>query len=617
MYGRQKVINPLLGVYYGIFAAGYIGLGLLLLIFEYMQVINGHITYAMTLVAFVLACGIAFAATTRSSDEFFASGRRVPAGLNGLVILMVSVGGAGLSGLVGSAYFLGIDSYALLLGLLAGVMLAGILMAGFVRKSGAYTISSFFEIRYASRMAGVISALCLLLPTAALALAELALVKQLGPFVLGLSAEMSMLVIAGGALLLVLPGGVRSMSWSQCALAIVLLLGLIVPLVIISLQYTNLPLAQMTYGSLIEDLAKFEAVGGEPLADQGDHWRNLLGGEAQLSALSFSGGVRAFGPVETLTLFFVMAAGIAGMPALLMRASVTASVFEARKSFAWGTALVGLLILTIPAYVVFMRYMLFDPQAKILLSSLPSWASDLQSIGLFAGEDVDSNGQLSPREMLLGRDGVFVGLPMVADLNKTLQSVTFAALLAAAFGGLTARIMTLAQLFIRDLNPQKAALEADVVGTKSLIWARLVVVLVGAVLLIAALQMEIDAFRLFMVAVLLSAMIFFPALLLSIWWRGMTVTGLLLLFSVGTTLGIGLLVITNMGAEAGPFGLDLMVLAPFGLIASLLIGIIGSVIGPKPTGRDLEMLSEIRTPGGEAVYDRMLRLAMPRRGAGK
>jgi cation/acetate symporter len=178
MLGNRRMINPLLGVYYGIFTAGYIGLGVLLLILEYMGVIEGHISYAMTAVAFVLAGIIALAATTVTSDDFFTSGRRVPAGLNGLVILVVTFGGVGLSAVLATLFFLGIDGYGMMLGMLGGVMLSGVLAAAFIRKAGAYTLASFFEIRYNSRFAGVLAGLALLLPVALLALAELTLLTK-------------------------------------------------------------------------------------------------------------------------------------------------------------------------------------------------------------------------------------------------------------------------------------------------------------------------------------------------------------------------------------------------------------------------------------------------------
>lgn len=614
MLGSRRLVNPLLGVYYGIFTAGYIGLAVLLLILEYMGVIEAHISYALTAAAFFLAAVIAIAATTRTSDDFFTSGRRVPAGLNGLVILVVSLGGAGLSGLLGAVFFLGIDGYGLMLGLLAGVILSGVLIAACLRKAGAYTLASFYEIRYGCRLAGAFSSLFLLVPMLLFALAELTLLKNLAPFILGISRELAMLAVGGAVLLLLLPGGVRSMSWSHCALAIVVLIGLMLPLVLISLDLTNLPLAQMTYGSLIEDVAKFESVSKS--AELRPVWPLLVAGEGQPVRLSFIGGERALGAGEIAAMFFIIAAGVASMPAVLARSGVTYRVYEARKSFAWGAALIGLVILTVPAYAVFMRYMLFDPQSKFLLSSLPEWADSLSRIGLLQFVDADDNGALSPRELYFKRDAVLIGLPMMAGLSQTLQSLIFAGLMAAAVGGLSARVLSISQNIARDLNPRKAALEADVVGTRSLLWTRLVIVVVTAGLGYLAYLIRLDAFQLFTAAVLMAALIVFPALVFSLWWRGMTKYGLILMQLSGLLLGGGILALTAGGIEPGPMGLSLFEMAVPGMLIVCLFGWLAGVVGPKATAEDLEAISEIRMPGGEVMYDRMLRLAMPRRGIG-
>lgn len=614
MLGSRRMVNPLLGVYYGIFTAGYIGLAVMLLILEYMGVIEGHINYALTATAFFLAAVIAIASTTRSSDEFFTSGRRVPAGLNGLVILVVSLGGAGLSGLLGTVFFLGIDGYGLMLGLLAGVMLSGVLIAACLRKAGAYTLASFYEIRYSSRFAGALSSLFLLVPMMLFALAEFTLLKTLAPFILGISGELAMLAVGGAVLLLLIPGGVRSLSWSHCALAIVVLLGLMLPLVLISLDLTNLPLAQMTYGSLIDDVAKFETV--SKTAEIRPVWPLLIGGEGQPVRLSFIGGERALGVTEIMAMFVVFAAGIAGMPAVLARSGVTFSVFEARKSFAWGAALLGLVILTVPAYAVFMRYMLFDPQSKFLLSSLPEWADSLSRIGLLQVVDGDDNGVLAPRELYFKRDAVLIGLPMMAGLSQTLLSLIFAGLMAASVGGLAARVLSISQNLARDLNPRKAAVEADVVGASTLLWTRLVILMVTVGLGYVAYLMEVDAFQLFTASVLMAALIVFPALVLSLWWRGMTKVSLVMMQLSALLLGGAILALTAGGIAPGPLGFSVFELAVLAMLLVCLIGWVAGLIGPKATAEDLEAISEIRMPGGEVIYDRMLRLAMPRRGIG-
>ena len=622
MYTRQRTVNPLLGVYYGIFAAVFIGLIVFLLILEHMSVIDEYILYALTGAAFFLSVIISLATMTNNSEDFYVSGRRVPSGLNGLVLFVLTLGGAGLSGFTGAIFFLGVDGYGLLFGLLGGLLIAGFFFASFIRKAGVYTLPSFFEIRFRSRIVGFLGALALIVPVLLFALAELSFLKFLGPLVFGISSELTLLIILGLALFILLPGGVRSMGWAQCALAIVVLLGLIVPLIIVSLKLTNLPLAQMTYGSLIDEITRFQTGGGERLSSGADalkimDWDVLLKDGFQALTVPFNGGERALSGLDKFFMMVVVAFGIAAMPSLLLRSSMGVTVFQARKSYAWGVALVGLAVLSIPAYAIFLQYMIFNPEAKFLVSELPEWIRQVEAFGLVSARDVNGDGQISGSEFLFARDVGIAGLPLVAGLNGTMQSLGFATLMAAALASFVGRLMTLSKLFSRDLHFQKSEMESDVVGLNNLLWTRLMIVLVTIGVVWGALYVELSGFSLFLSGLVLCACGVFPVLILSIWLNRMTKMGFVFGLVPGLLGGGALLVLTNFGLDNQTlFGLGLFEAAFVVILLSFICGIVGSFMGPKPNGADMEVLLEIRTPGGEALYERLLRLAMPRRPTG-
>jgi len=617
MFVRYRAVNPLLGVYYGIFTAAFVGLGIFLLILEYMGLIGGHLIYVLSLAAFFLAGSIAIASGTKVIDEFFLSGRRVPAGLNGLVVFVVALGGAGLSGIMGAMFFWGIDGFGLMMGLLAGCVLAGVLFAAFVRKAGSSTLATFFAIRYQSEKIGIFIGFFLLIPSVFFALAELSLLKTVGPFVFGVSPDLCLLFAIAIVLLILLPGGVRSMGWAQCALAIVVLLGLLVPLVLLSLKYTNLPLAQFTYGSLIDDIVKFEDVSGKEGALNIEGVRALMGGVPQHIQHSFMGGLRPFDLFETLAMFFLVAAGIAGMPALLMRGGVTSDVGQARKSYAWGAAFLGVIILTVPAYVIFFRYLVFDPQANISIAALPSWTETLQAMGLFMVQDSNGDGQLVAREMLLARDGVMVGLPLIANFYQILQSLTFAALLTAAVAGLLARVMVLGQYFVRDLHLKKGSVDLDVVDRKTLFWSRIGLIVISCLLGLAAFRFQFDAFQMFVAGLLFCALGVFPMMVLSLWWNGMGRFAIVTCVLLGFFCAGFLLLASNFGRDDVYLGLSLFEAGVVGIVLVVLCTLLVAKLSDSPQTPEIEALNDIRTPGGEALYDRMLRLAMPRRTGGQ
>lgn len=616
MYSRKRTVNPLLGVYYGIFTAVFIGLVVFLLILDQMKIIDEHILYALTGAGFFLSVAIALAATTNNSDDFYVSGRRIPAGLNGLILFVVSIGGVGLSGLTAAVFFLGMDAYGLMFGMFGGLILSGFLFAGFIRKSGVYTLPSFFEIRFRSRFAGFLSAIILTVPVVLFALAELSLIKFIGPIVFGVTGQFSLLIVLIVALLVLLPGGVRSMSWAQCALAIVVLLGLMIPLIIISLKITYLPLAQMTYGSLIDEISSFQKLVSDDGAEQKQLWSLLLKNDFHGLTLPFVGGERVFSGLDKVIMMIVVAFGLGAAPSIIVRSSMALNVFQARKSFAWGVALIGLLILSIPACAIFLQYLISNPQNQLMISDLPSWVNELEAFGLLSAKDLNGDGQLLPNELLFSRDATFIALPIVAELNGTMQSLGFAAVMAAALASFVGRVMTLSQLFSRDLHFQKSEMESDVIGVSNLLWTRGMMIVVACVLTWGASQSEFSSFPLFINGLVLCACSIFPVLFLSIWWKGMTKLGFSFGLLFGFSGGIAALFFTNFGLSAGPFGLSLFYMAAINILVVFFISIVVALIGPKPNGADLEVLMDLRTPGGEALYERLLRLAMPRRTSG-
>ncbi len=621
MYTRQRTVNPLLGVYYGIFTAVFIGLVVFLLILEHMKIIDEYILYALTGAAFVLSVVISLATMTNQSEDFYVSGRRVPAGLNGFVLFVLSVGGAGLSGITGAIFFLGVDGYGLLFGLLGGLLISGFFLASFIRKSGVYTLPSFFEVRFRSRFVGFLTALALVAPVILFAFAELSFLKFMGPLVFGLSSEFTLLIVLVLALCVLLPGGVRSMGWAQCALAIVVLLGLIIPLIIVSLKLTNLPLAQMTYGSLIDEISNFQGLSGDRLSsEQGEveitQWADLLKNEVQALSIPFIGGERALTGFEKVFMMIVIAFGVAAMPSVLLRSTMTLTVFQARKSFAWAVALVGLIVLSIPACAIFLQYMIFNPEAKFLVGDLPDWIEQLEALGLLSAKDINNDGQIVGSEFLFSRDVGLLGLPVVAGLNATMQSLSFAALMAAAMASFVGRLMTLSKLLSRDLHFQKSEMEADVVGLSNLLWTRLMIVLVTLSLLMGAIYVDISGFALFLSGLVLCACSVFPVLFLSIWWNRMTKFGYIFGLLTGLVGGCVALYLTNFGLNSDVLGFGLFECAALLILLSFVCSIAGAYLGPKPNGADMEVLLDIRTPGGEALYDRLLRLAMPRRTTG-
>jgi cation/acetate symporter len=127
-----------------------------------------------------------------------------------------------------------------------------------------------------------------------------------------------------------------------------------------------------------------------------------------------------------------------------------------------------------------------------------------------------------------------------------------------------------------------------------------VAVLGGVIALIA----PTDPLRLLLWSLALSGSTFFPVLALSIWWKRMNAFGAI----AGMSCGFAVAVLTIMAGEANILGLDGALAGILGLPAGALGALLASIATPGPSRSVLELVREIRIPGGEVIYDREMRL---------
>ena len=106
---------------------------------------------------------------TREPLEFFAAGRRVPAGYTGLGIANSAMGATGIVAMTGIFFLIGFDALCLVIGGLAGFVIMAIMLAPFFRKFGAFTVPSYLGRRFESRTVRLLAAALLSVPHASAA----------------------------------------------------------------------------------------------------------------------------------------------------------------------------------------------------------------------------------------------------------------------------------------------------------------------------------------------------------------------------------------------------------------------------------------------------------------
>jgi cation/acetate symporter len=607
LQSQYRPLNPRLGTHYAIFASAFLALLLVLSLLEQLGARKLWLSHTMIVVPLILYLIVAALTRTLDLHEFFSVSRRIPPVFGGLALAVTAIGGVGLFALTGSLFLIGFDALALAIGWISGFALAAVLFVPYLRKAGAYTLPGFFRLRFNSPLLGAVGGLLLLPPAVILLAAEL----RIGAFVTSLFASVSfeIAVMCGAGLIIVtlVLGGLRSLTWTQSVQYMVVLAGLMVPLVVVSVQVTNLPLPQLTYGGLLEQTSINEVALGTTPATPAPLLGGLPGERPEPALKPFLQAFGAISRMEFALLIFCILAGTAVMPALLQRAGTATHTLQSRRLMGWGTLFLGLFLITAPAYAVFAKYLTLQQIVGVTPSQLPSWINGLRDAGLANFSDRNGDGLISASELLMSRDGVALSLPIMAGLPFILVVFAATAGIAATLAAGAAHAFAAGTTISDDLY--HGMIHRTATPGKRLIVARLAMALLALGAAWYVTQRDFDVLRAAICALSLTGAAFLPALLLSIWWKRTTKWGALAAMLVGAGVASAHMVLQLSGNGALWPNLSGLLAAILGVPAGLVTGIAVSLVTPKPSAEMNALTDDMRDPSGEALLDKAVRLA--------
>jgi cation/acetate symporter len=597
---RTRLVNPRLGTYFGIFTAAFTALVLMAMMLEQLGATDAMVRLTMFAGPLALYAVIGIGCRAREVADYFACGRRVPAFFNGLVLAVTALGGAGFLAYTGSLLIVGFDAMCLGIGWCAGLVFMGVLFAPFVRKFGAYTVPTFLGRRFESRAVRVVAAGILSVPLILLLAAEARFAGYAAAWMLGQSERLMAAVVVACAAGTVLLGGMRSLTWSSVAKSIAALLALAVCASIVALMISNLPLPQMTHGNTLRLLTRMEIAQGVPVVLAPPLAFDLPGDGSEPLIKRF---IQSFGSVGSLSfvlMSFVAAAGIAASPALLSRAGTTPGVYEARKSLGWAVLVVGLVLLTLPAVAVYLRALIVEQVAGHPGDRLPVWFQLLQQAGI---AKIEAKAQIVKLSAIgFERDATLFAMPIAAGFPQVLVYLSLAGALAAAMAALASSLVTIAAIVAEDVIhglPNETAPDAARVST-----ARIALLGAAFVTTWLAIAAPADPLQLFLWSLTFGAAGSFPVLLLAIWGKRTNAWGALACMAVGFVVTA----VAVLLGEVGAIGLPSSVAGAVGVPLALCAGLVVSKLTPAPGRHALDIVRDVRVPGGETVYDREMRL---------
>jgi cation/acetate symporter len=439
------------------------------------------ITFFCLFIVVALAISFWAARQTRTTEHFYAAGHSISGFQNGLALAGDYMSAASFLGIAGLVALYGFDGLIYSIGFLVGWPIVLVLIAEPLRNLGKYTFADVVAFRMQQTPVRVASAVGTLSVVVFYLIAQMVGAGSLIKLMFGLDYWLAVLIVGAVMLTLLIVGGMIATTWVQIVKAVLLLGG-------------ALALAVWTLSKFsMNPLDLFSTAARE-------------NGEAVLGP-----GERVVtGSWDAVSLGLALMFGTAGLPHILMRFYTVPDTRAARSSVSWATLFIGFFYLL--TFVLGFGAMALVGQKTIA--------------------DVEKGGNMAAPLLAqeVGGDA-FLGF---------IAAVAFATILAVVAGLTLSGAAALSHdLWVNVVRHAKATEQ------EQLRVARIATVIMGAAAIILGIVLEGQNVA-YMVglAFAIAASANFPALLLSIFWRGFTTWGAVSSIVVGAISALVLIYIS-------------------------------------------------------------------------
>ena len=549
-------------------------------------------TLVFVIITFSAYIYVAYASRVSDTSGFYVAGGGIPAPANGAAIAadwMSAASFISMAGLIALAQN-GYSGSAYLMGWTGGYVLLAMLLAPYLRKFGKYTVPDFVGDRY-NETARLIAVLCAIVVSLTYVVGQMAGVGVV--FSRFLKVDISVGVMIGMAIvfLYAVLGGMKGITWTQVCQYSVLIVAYLIPAVAVSTQLTDIPLPQIGFGQILDELEVLQAE---------------LGFGEYTTALTGSGQLNMFLLTATLML------GTAGLPHVIVRFYTAKSVRAARYSALWALFFIALLYTTAPTVAAFSKLNILEESSSGTLAD-QAWYKSWTDAGLITGldggavTDLNENGAIdfagdAGNEVLINNDILVLASPEIAGLPAPIVGLVAAGALAAALSTASGLLLVISSSVANDVYHKRINPQAD--EKRQLVVARIAMGV--AVLLAGWLGINPPGFAGQVVALAfgLAAASFFPILVLGIFWKKCTAAAA----ASGMAVGIGVTMayfVWTLPSESAPIFLGndpILDIAPtgFGVIGmalNFIVVIVLSQFTKKPSPIMQELVEEVRYPG--------------------
>lgn len=245
-------------IFVGTFAAGFVGMVILLGWLEQQGLSERWIGYVFLLVTLLVFSLVGLFTRTSDVAEYFVAGRRVSAVYSGMSAGTDWLSAASFIGLAGALYQAGYQGLAFVIGWTGGYVLLALLMAPYLRKFGQYTLPDFLAARYGGSAIRLVGALAVILASLIYVVAQVYGVGLITSRFITLQFEIGVYIGLAGVLVCAFLGGMRALLHAQAAQYVILLIAYITPITILSFDRTGVPAPPVLYASAMHQLVELE-----------------------------------------------------------------------------------------------------------------------------------------------------------------------------------------------------------------------------------------------------------------------------------------------------------------------------------------------------------------------
>ena len=209
----------------------------------------GWIFMALSLLIYVF---IGIVTRTSNPDQYYVAGRGVPAFYNGMATGSDWMSAASFISMGGALSAQGFAGLAYVMGWTGGYLLLAVFLGPYLRQFGAYTIPDFLGARYGGNPARIVGIIGAVACSFTYLIAQVTGVGLIVSRFIGLDFNVGVFVGLLGVLFCSVLGGMRSVTWTQVAQYIILIISYLVPVVYLSWQLFAIPIPELTYGQVLQ-----------------------------------------------------------------------------------------------------------------------------------------------------------------------------------------------------------------------------------------------------------------------------------------------------------------------------------------------------------------------------